>query len=87
MMGFWSLGDYFKKQAIERTIEFLTDEKRLALPKEKIGYGIFGGFKHEGEELIPFDILAKKTLLEQGIEEKHIKPIAMFKGEKCDNFR
>jgi len=43
MLGNWSLGDYFKKEAIEYSYEFLT--KTLKLPIEKIGVSCFKGDK------------------------------------------
>jgi len=41
MLGNWSLGDYWKKEAIEWSLEFLT--KELGLEKEKIYVSVFGG--------------------------------------------
>jgi alanyl-tRNA synthetase len=43
MLGNWSLGDYFKKEAIEMSFEFLT--KELKIPKEKISVTCFKGDK------------------------------------------
>ncbi len=43
MLGNWSLGDYFKKQAIEYSFEFLT--KVLKIPKEKLAVTCFKGDK------------------------------------------
>ncbi len=43
MLGNWSLGDYFKKQAIEMSFEYLT--KVLKIPKEKIHVTCFAGDK------------------------------------------
>jgi len=43
MLGNWSLGDYFKKEAIEWSIEFLTSKEWLGLNKEKISVTVFAG--------------------------------------------
>jgi len=43
MLGNWSLGDYFKKEAIEFSFEFLTGKKWLGIPKEKISVTCFAG--------------------------------------------
>ena len=43
MLGNWSLGDYWKKEAIEYSFEFLT--KILKIPKEKIEVSCFNGDK------------------------------------------
>jgi alanyl-tRNA synthetase len=41
MLGNWSLGDYFKKESIEMSWEFLTSEKWLALDPEMISVTVF----------------------------------------------
>ena len=41
MLGNWSLGDYFKKEAIEWSLEFLT--KILGIPEKKISVSVFAG--------------------------------------------
>src|SRR3989337_2893406 len=53
MLGNWSLGDYFKKEAIEFSFEFLT--KVLKIPKEKLSVTCF-----EGDKDVPKDEEAAK---------------------------
>lgn len=43
MLGSWSFGDYFKKEAIEWSYEFLTDKKWLGLPVERLAVSVFAG--------------------------------------------
>lgn len=50
MMGNWSFGDYFKKEAIEWSFEFLTDPKWLGLDKNRLYVTTF-----KGENGIPRD--------------------------------
>ncbi len=44
MLGNWSIGDYFKKEAIEFSFEFLT--KVLKIPTEKLAVSCFAGDKN-----------------------------------------
>jgi len=48
MLGNWSLGDYWKKEAIEYSFEFLT--KILKIPKEKIAVTCFKGDKDASKD-------------------------------------
>lgn len=41
MLGNWSLGDYFKKESISWSFEFLTDV--LGIPVERLAVSVFGG--------------------------------------------
>ncbi|MBI2523207.1 alanine--tRNA ligase [Candidatus Woesearchaeota archaeon] len=43
MLGNWSLGDYWKKDAIEWSFEFLTSKKWLGLDKNKLHVTVFAG--------------------------------------------
>jgi alanyl-tRNA synthetase len=65
MLGNWSIGDYFKKEAIEMSYEFLT--KVLNLPKERLAVTAFAG-----DENAPKDEEAAEIWKAQGISEKRI---------------
>lgn len=54
MLGNWSLGDYWKKEAIEWSFEFLT--KILQIPKENLAVSIFKGDKDAPEDKESFEI-------------------------------
>jgi alanyl-tRNA synthetase len=43
MMGNWSLGDYFKKEAIEWSFEFLTSKEYLGIDIRKLAVSVFAG--------------------------------------------
>jgi len=49
MLGNWSLGDYFKKEAIEYSFEFLT--KFLNIPAEKLAVSCFKGDEHAPKDI------------------------------------
>lgn len=86
MMWNRSLGDYYKKESLLRSIEFIT--KQVGLDINKLGCSIFWWYYDENnQELIPYDHEAEEVLLKAGIEKNRIKAIAMEKGKKCDNFR
>lgn len=43
MLGNWSLGDYFKKEAIQWSYEFLTSKEWLGISQEKLAVSVFEG--------------------------------------------
>jgi len=67
MLGNWSLGDYFKKEAIEWSIEFLTSKEWLGLDKDKIHVTVFAGDKDA-----PRDEESAKIWKSVGIPEERI---------------
>lgn len=65
MLGNWSLGEYFKKEAIEWSYEFLTEV--LSIPKEKLSFSVF-----EGDEDCPRDLEAAEIWKGLGVPETSI---------------
>ena len=65
MLGNWSLGDYFKEEAIEWSFEFLT--KVLNIPIERLAVTVFAG-----NDTIPFDEVSYNKWLSLGIKEERI---------------
>ncbi|GBU28374.1 alanyl-tRNA synthetase [Treponema sp. R8-4-B8] len=67
MLGNWSLGDYFKEEAIKMSFEFLTSPQWLNIPIEKLGVTVFKG---EGE--VPKDDESAAIWKKLGIPENRI---------------
>ncbi len=67
MLGNWSLGDYFKKEAIEWSFEFLTSKKWLNLDINRLGVTCF-----QGDKDAPKDEEAAKIWLSLGIKKERI---------------
>lgn len=61
MLGNFSIGDYFKKEAISWAFEFLTDEKWLDIPLEKLYMTIYSE-----------DRVAYNTWRSLGVSQEHI---------------
>ncbi len=75
MLGNWSFGDYFKKEAIEWSWELLTEVYKI--PKDKLYVTVFEG---DQKENLPFD--------QEAYDEwkKYIAEDRILKGNKKDNF-
>ena len=65
MLGNWSLGDYFKDEAIEWSFEFLT--KVLNIPVERLAVTVYAG-----SDNIPFDEVSYNKWLSLGIKKERI---------------
>ena len=65
MLGNWSLGDYFKKEAITWSFEFLTQV--LNIPVERLAVTVFAG-----NDTLPFDSESHDLWLSLGIPEERI---------------
>ncbi|MGM7342970.1 alanine--tRNA ligase-related protein, partial [Acinetobacter baumannii] len=78
MLGNFSFGDYFKRDALKFAWEFLTSEQWLALPKDKLYVTVY----HTDDEA--YDIWNKEI----GLAPERIIRIGDNKGEKyaSDNF-
>lgn len=74
MLGNWSLGDYFKKESIGYSFEFLT--KILKIPVERLAVTVF-----KGEGNIPKDDVSADIWKSLGISDQHIAYLG-----KEDNF-
>lgn len=64
MLGNFSVGDYFKKEAIPYAYEFLTSNSWLGLDAEKLYYTYY-----------PSDLETKEIWLSLGIDESHLVPL------------
>ncbi|MCL2670990.1 MAG: alanine--tRNA ligase [Clostridiales bacterium] len=67
MLGNWSLGDYFKDESIAYSWEFLTDERWLGIPKEKLFFTCF-----EGDADAPRDTVSASRWEDMGVDPAHI---------------
>ncbi len=67
MLGNWSLGDYFKKEMIPWSWEFLTSPDYLGLPKDKLAFSVFAG-----DENAPRDEESAQLWRDCGVADDHI---------------
>ncbi len=67
MLGNWSLGDYFKKEAIAYSFEFLTSEAWLGIDKDRLYFTCFAG-----DADAPKDTESAEIWMSLGVEASHI---------------
>lgn len=67
MLGNWALGDYFKKEMIPWSWEFLTGDQWLGLDPDKLAFTVF-----EGDEDCPRDEEAADTWRAMGVKDDHL---------------
>ncbi len=75
MLGNWSFGDYFKKEAIAYAWEYLTEVVKI--DKDKLYVTVFGGDEKDGQ---PADMEA------YGYWMEHVSEDRIIYGNKHDNF-
>jgi alanyl-tRNA synthetase len=67
MLGNWSLGDCFRDDAIRWSCEFLTDERWLGLPIDRLGVTCFAG-----DDEVPRDVESARLWHELGLPAERI---------------
>jgi alanyl-tRNA synthetase len=75
MLGNWSFGDYFKKDAIAWAWELLTEVYQL--PKDRLYVTVFGG---DTKDNLPVDVDA------ENLWKEHVSADRILHGIKKDNF-
>ena len=75
MLGNWSFGDYFKKEAIAYAWEYLTEVVKI--DKDRLYVTVFGGDEKDGQ---PADMEA------YGYWKEHVAEDRIIYGNKKDNF-
>ena len=73
MLGNWSLGDYFKEEAIAYSFEFLTSKEWLGLDLDTLYFTCFAG-----DDDAPKDTESAEFWKSHGVDESHI----FFLGKK-----
>lgn len=65
MLGNWSLGDYFKEEAIQMSYDFLTQE--LQIPVEKLSVTCFAGDKDAPRDTVSYECWKKAGIPKEKI--------------------
>jgi alanyl-tRNA synthetase len=82
MLGNFSFGDYFKKDAIAYAWELMTSPEWFAIPKDKLYVTIFGGAEISPGNMLEIDMPAGQCWLAEQVPQERIHAIAGLK----DNF-
>jgi alanyl-tRNA synthetase len=82
MMGNFSFGDYFKKDAVAYAWELVTSPEWFGLDKAKLYTTVFGGTEVAPGNKLGIDEEARKFWIEQKVPEDRVVPIPGLK----DNF-
>ncbi len=82
MMGNFSFGDYFKKDAIAYAWELITSPEWYGIPKDKLYVTVFGGAEVSAGTTLGVDEEARKYWLEQHVPAERVFAIPGLK----DNF-
>ncbi len=67
MLGNWSIGDYFKREAISWSYEYLTDKKWLGIDPSRLAVTVF-----EGDSVVPRDNVSAELWEKCGIPRERI---------------
>ena len=70
MLGNFSFGDYFKRDAIEFAWELVTSEEWMGIPKDRLYVTIF-----EGADGVPRDDEAESYWIEVGVPKERIRAV------------
>jgi len=67
MLGNWSLGDYFKEEAIKMSYEFLTSEEWLGFSPDKLSVTVFAGDDEVGPDEVSASVWRSLGIPEERI--------------------
>ncbi len=82
MMGNFSFGDYFKREAVAFAWELITSKEWFGIAREKLYVTVFGGAEVAAGTVLGVDEEARGFWLEQNVPSERIVPIPGLK----DNF-